>query len=361
MPLNLPPAPTTGDKAWQDWGNAVRTELERFGREISPVVQPSLMVLDPFANDKAGGSITGHATILVTPTVGGMGVTDRTVGLFMKGQITGTFSSSGDFIQGFAQKWGETPLFGGATIPAGTLGNFCGYEANISTSQAPADVTEGSHLFGGTTYVDNGSPANGVALAMNVYTVAPGGSGVAGFRLTLENHIGIGTGGAYGSFLAATGPVLSGDAMMTFGNWATGWNAYGHNAVNVSAIAFAQPFPLGGTFSSLAPTDYVVDGSQSDTFRLQGGGSAGGFIVYGARIAANAKGHFRFRTDPVTSTEVAYVDMGNGNFFTTGVFEVASTATQAAVAGRYRIYLDPADSKLKAIGPGGTVTVLALP
>jgi hypothetical protein len=117
-------------------------------------------------------------------------------------------------------------------------------------------------------YTDNGAPANGVALAMNIYTTAPGGGGVTGYMLTMENHIGVGTGGARGMMMAATGPVLSGDAMLTYGNWANGWNAYGHNAVNVSAIAFAQPFPLGGTFGSLVPTDYVVDGSQSDTFRL---------------------------------------------------------------------------------------------
>lgn len=42
-------------------------------------------------------------------------------------------------------------------------------------------------------------------------------------------------------------------------------------------------------------------------------------------------------------------------------FAAASHAAPVALGGLFQIYMDSADSKLKAIGPSGTITILALP
>nr|WP_294564474.1 hypothetical protein [uncultured Rhodopila sp.] len=107
---------------------------------------------------------------------------------------------------------------------------------------------------------------------------------------------------------------------------------------NSQPIVFRTYGPSGPVQSCILQAQYAVEGALG-TLNLQ----CGGFVVSGSELVGGAL--------------VAAGTVTGG----TGVAVQAQAVPATPATGNFIVYMDIADNKLKAKGPGGTVTTLALP
>lgn len=147
----------------------------------------------------------------------------------------------------------------------------------------------------------------------------------------------VGGPGAIGVSLDAGGSYLSTAAVSIGGTQPGGWHVGVITNEGVSDVAFFDgsnatvSFEIGG-----AHTYAIVDNSASAISLSVNGVHVEGINLLGGTFSGDA-------------------------ILSPGVTIEARAAPSVPPAGRFRIYMDRADNKLKAIGPNGTVTVMAAP
>lgn len=124
-----------------------------------------------------GGSGTGNAQMLLTPTLGstcgtiGCGLDD---GLFVIPTVAASSTFNGQFYATYNMKWGDT----GTPVPSGWKGVLSGYECNVTTAHLAADVIENDHCFGGTMASSGTAGISGIAITLAATNVAGPVTGV---------------------------------------------------------------------------------------------------------------------------------------------------------------------------------------
>lgn len=247
------------------------------------------------------------------------------VGVFVNPVSYGA-TSPGAFLTAFNMQHGKP----GAPIPAGTKGNLGGYECNQNLMQAVADVTEGSHCFGGTFVTGNGAPFNGLAMTGTINNVE---ANLTMIDLNMTNNVANSLRVPQMIFLNSSGshPVPLGIGF----NGAFGMGIdFNSNSLAGGGAGIRHATNIG--FSG--NPGYFVDGSQADIFRITGGGTAKGMILYGGN-GTGVDGTIHFRNNANDNTEGLAVDGGTGAlklgpaaFTPNGAVSVSLTATAPAAA-----------------------------
>ena len=278
------------------------------------------LTLNPYSTDVTGATNTGGAPLLFEPTYHYTGASDfRSVGI-------GVRTSFGSTTGGEAVFW--TPywfLSGNSSTPiaAGTKGNPSGYEANIFTAQAAADMSEAVHAFGATIVGSGGAPIYGSAISIPTTTTA---ATIIGHNLDIAKNVSGGTQYAYLASSTGSQPISSGfttSGAMTYGfdflggtfsvaagripnnKPIVGRNAANSGDLTIMLINAADEVEVGNTLVNQQADPILRVGNGSTGWAMQKVDTGGYWRLYS--YAAPGE---RFRLDPSGQAYLTGVTLG---------------------------------------------------
>lgn len=288
------------------------------------------------AEDLTQNNNMGRAPLLVEPRFFYTSATDfRAVGIAVRPTFGSTTGATNHFWTAYNAKLGDATT----PVPDNTLGVLGGFEANIDTSQTADDAIEPAHGFGATLFARSTMGIRGASLTVNNLN-----SGNDTEATGVNVHVTTARAGSLASsgFIAdSTGsPQTPYRAFYISGVWQIGFDFGGNNVRRISNFAFAT---TGGV-----NTEYILDGSQTDTLRLRGGGTSGGMILYG-NDATGESGDIRFRDNPVNENQRASISTATGNATFAGTITAGSGPTTLTDATG-KILNAALDATLNALG-----------
>lgn len=256
----------------------------------------NVMTLDVNRSGEAG--VSGNAPLKFLPPLSD----SNTQGLFIQPTI-GTFATN-QYPSAVFEKWGDV----GTPVPAGTHAYLYGYQCGIYTHQSAADTpSDNGGCVGSTIVLDNGA-YYGAFTATATISLVP--SNYKGVNINVTNNVAPSGTTIYGVYAGSTGSQ-NGTAAFKVGpatanKWTYGLDLSGTQAIGASTVGFAVP-------STAVPTDYIIDGSNTDTFRMTGGGSVKGINFYVHPTVDG--GAYRFCANRATGACPATIDYtGLGQF-----------------------------------------------